>query len=136
MSSDRELTRIVRSWLEEGVNVLPDRVLDDVLAELPVTPQRRPWWRAWRKQLMSSTHEICCGGHGLVVVAIVGLALYFSRPAIVPAGSSTPGGSPSVAVATPTQPPVVPATNSPIAPTYDHAADPDRIQGTLGGVPA
>jgi hypothetical protein len=42
MSSDRELTHIVRSWLDEGVTVLPDRVLDDVLAQLPVTSQRRP----------------------------------------------------------------------------------------------
>ena len=52
MNSDRELTRIVESWLEEGVNVLPDRVLDNVLDRVPVTPQRRPWWRAWRKQSM------------------------------------------------------------------------------------
>jgi hypothetical protein len=43
MSSDREPTRIVQSWLEEGANVLPDRVLDDVLERIPVTPQRRPW---------------------------------------------------------------------------------------------
>jgi hypothetical protein len=57
MSSDRELTRIVRSWLEDGVNALPDRVLDDVLVQLPVTSQRRPWWRAWRKNLMNSTNS-------------------------------------------------------------------------------
>ena len=31
MSTDREVTRIVQSWLEEGVNALPDRVLDSVL---------------------------------------------------------------------------------------------------------
>ena len=28
MSTDRETTRMVRSWLEEGVTALPDRVLD------------------------------------------------------------------------------------------------------------
>ena len=41
MSTDRDVTRIVRSWLEEGVTALPDRVLDDVLDQLPATPQRR-----------------------------------------------------------------------------------------------
>ena len=111
MSSDRELTHIVRSWLEEGVNVLPGRVLDDVLAELPVTPQRRPWWRAWRTHLMNSTMKFAAAGAVALVVAIVGLALYFSRPAIAPAASSTPLPPPTSV--TPTQPAVVPATASP-----------------------
>jgi len=39
MSTDRETTRIVRSWLEEGVTALPDRVLDTVLDQVPVTPR-------------------------------------------------------------------------------------------------
>ncbi|HSL32962.1 MAG TPA: hypothetical protein VK871_04880, partial [Candidatus Limnocylindrales bacterium] len=44
MSTDRDVTRIVRSWLEEGVRALPDRVLDTVLEQLPATPQRRSRW--------------------------------------------------------------------------------------------
>jgi hypothetical protein len=44
MSTDRDTTRIVRSWLEEGVTALPDRVLDAVLDQLPATPQRRAAW--------------------------------------------------------------------------------------------
>ena len=35
-----DATRIVRSWLDEGVTQLPDRVLDAVLDEVPATPQR------------------------------------------------------------------------------------------------
>lgn len=31
MSTDRDVTRIVRSWLEEGATALPDRVLDGVI---------------------------------------------------------------------------------------------------------
>lgn len=47
MSTDRETTRIVRSWLLEGVTSLPDRVLDDVLDQLPEAHQRRArWWPA------------------------------------------------------------------------------------------
>ena len=41
MSTDRDTTRIVRSWLEEGRTTLPDWVRDDVLDRLPATPQRR-----------------------------------------------------------------------------------------------
>ena len=48
MSTDRDTTRIVRSWLEEGVTALPDRVLDAVLDQVPATPQRRSWWPARR----------------------------------------------------------------------------------------
>ncbi|HSK92495.1 MAG TPA: hypothetical protein VLA76_00390 [Candidatus Angelobacter sp.] len=41
MSIDPETTRIVRTWLDEGVTQLPDRVLDGVLDELVATPQVR-----------------------------------------------------------------------------------------------
>ena len=41
MSTDRDVTQSVRSWLEDGVTRLPDNILDAVLDELPTTPQRR-----------------------------------------------------------------------------------------------
>jgi len=44
MSHDRRLERDIRSWLQEGPTALPDRVLDDVLAGIETTGQRR---RAW-----------------------------------------------------------------------------------------
>ena len=53
MSTDRDVTRIVRSWLEEGVTALPDRVLDAVLDQLPATPQRRAPWPARRLRDMN-----------------------------------------------------------------------------------
>ena len=104
MSSDRELTRIVRSWMDEGVNVLPDRVLDDVLAQLPVTSQRSPWWRAWRKNIMSSTFKLAATGAVVLVVATVALAVYFSRPAVVPGVTPSPTLlAPFVTIAPPTE---------------------------------
>ena len=54
MSTDCDTTRIVRSWLEVGATALPDRVLDQVLDQLPTTSQRRAWWPARRFQEMSS----------------------------------------------------------------------------------
>ena len=41
MSTDRDTTRIVRSWLQDGATRLPDQVLDLVLDELPTIHQRR-----------------------------------------------------------------------------------------------
>jgi hypothetical protein len=46
MTSDRETTRVVREWVGEFETQLPDRVLDAVLDQLPITPQRRRWWPA------------------------------------------------------------------------------------------
>lgn len=48
MSTERDTTRTVRSWLETGVTSLPDRVLDRVLEEIAETPQRRFAWAAPR----------------------------------------------------------------------------------------
>ena len=53
MSTDRDTTRIVRSWLEEGATALPDRVLDAVLDQVPTTRQRRARWPAWLFRLMA-----------------------------------------------------------------------------------
>jgi len=54
MSTERDVTRIVRSWLEEGVTQLPDRVLDAVLDQLPAIPQRRAGWLARRFPTMNN----------------------------------------------------------------------------------
>ena len=72
MSTDRETTRIVRSWLEEGVTVLPDRVLDAVLDQVPATPQRRSWWPAWRTSPMNTYAKLIAAAAAVLVVAGVG----------------------------------------------------------------
>lgn len=69
MSTDRETTRIVRSWLDEGVTELPDRVLDTVLDAVPSTPQRRAAWPAWRTPVMNNIVRV-----GLVAAAVVAIA--------------------------------------------------------------
>ena len=70
MSTDRDVNRIVRSWLEEGVSALPDRVLDTVLDQLPATPQRRALVagaEVWRdEQLHQVRRRGCRRGVGRV----------------------------------------------------------------------
>ena len=75
MSTDRDTTRIVRSWLEEGVTALPDRVLDAVLDQVPATPQRRSWWPARRIADMNPIAKFAIAAAAVVVIAIVGLEL-------------------------------------------------------------
>ena len=79
MSTDRDVTGIVRSWLEEGATALPDRVLDSVLDQLPATSQRRPWWPARRFREMNNVWKLAIAAAAVVVVAIVGINLLPGR---------------------------------------------------------
>jgi hypothetical protein len=75
MSTDRETTLAVRSWLEDGVNRLPDRVLDAVLDQVPATPQRRSGWSAWRSYRMNTYLKLAAAAAAVLVVAVVGYQL-------------------------------------------------------------
>jgi hypothetical protein len=80
MSPDPHTTRIVRSWLEEGVTSLPDRVLDSVLDQLPATHQRRAtWWPARRIAQMNTAAKFGLAAAVLVVAAVLGFN-YFAAP--------------------------------------------------------
>jgi hypothetical protein len=100
MSADRDVTRIVRSWLEEGVTALPDRVLDGVLDQLPSTPQRRSWWPVRRFRDMNTVARLAIAAAAVVAVAVVGINLLPSggvgvqRPNPTPAPTATPSPSP------------------------------------------
>ena len=92
MSTDRDVTRIVRSWLEEGVTALPDRVLDTVLDQLPATSQRRPLWPARRLNEMNNVLKLAMAAAAVVVVAVVGVSLLPRQGGI---GGSGPSPSPT-----------------------------------------
>jgi len=109
MSTERDVNRIVRSWLEEGVSALPDRVLDGVLDQLPTTSQRRAWWPAWRLSEMNNALKLAIAAVAVVVVAIVGFNLLpksggvggpsptlAPTPTPTPTEAPTPSGSPAV----------------------------------------
>lgn len=76
MSTGRDVTRIVRSWLDEGVTVLPDRVLDHVLDRVPSTPQRRLMWAARRFVTMNTFTRFGLAAAAVIVAAAVGIGLY------------------------------------------------------------
>jgi hypothetical protein len=111
MSTDRETTRLVRSWLEEGVTALPDRVLDAVLDQLPATPQRRHG-SAWRVRSMSNPVRIALAAAAAVVVALVGFRLLGP-----PIGPGSPTLDPTVSAPAPT-PLAIPAQGELVPGSY------------------
>ena len=75
MSTDRDTARIVRSWLRTDEHESADRVLDNVLALLDATPQRRSLWPVRRIADMNSFAKLATAAAALVVVAVVGINL-------------------------------------------------------------
>jgi hypothetical protein len=98
MSADRELTRIVRSWLQTDEHESADRVLDVVFDRLATTPQRRPVWQAWRNPLVTRSTKFALAGAAVLVLAVLGIRMYFgqsSGPGVAgPTPSSTPTATP------------------------------------------
>jgi hypothetical protein len=113
VSTDRDVTRIVRSWLEEGRSALPDRVLDTVLDQLPATRQRRARWPARRFGEMNLFAKFAAAAAALVVVAVVGI-LFFPRAG----GVAGPGPSPTVPTSPSPSPVAVPLGDLPAGTTY------------------
>lgn len=101
MSSDRETTRAVRSWLEEGVTQLPDRVLDGVLDQLPTTRQRRaPWWPGWGEPV-NRVLQLSLVSVAFAVAALIGINA-LSGVLNVGGPDVQPGPAPSSPVIEPT----------------------------------
>jgi hypothetical protein len=97
MSTDRDVALTVRSWLEEGVTSLPDRVLDDVLDRLPSTPQRPSSGLARRFSPMSNPLRWGAAAVVIAVVLIGAIVVYGNGGPGV--GASTPSPSVSATLA-------------------------------------
>ena len=81
MSTDRDTTRIVRSWLRTDEHESADRVLDAVLDRIDTTPQRRiTWWPARRLFHMNKSLTFGVAAAAVLIVAILGYNF------LVPAG--------------------------------------------------
>ena len=93
MSTERDVERIVRSWMDEGVTALPDRVLDLVLDQLPATPQRRVPWLARMFSLTNNPLGLALAA-AVVVALVLGISL-LSRPRVGDNPQPTPTPRPS-----------------------------------------
>ena len=75
MNTDRDTTRIFRSWLRTDEHESADRVVDAVLDHLDTTPQRRAtWWPVRRLPQMNTTAKLALGAVAVVAIALLGIS--------------------------------------------------------------
>ena len=89
MSQERDVTRLVRSWIREDQHESADRILGVVLDRLDTTPQRRSWWPAWRSNRMNTYAKLIAAAAAVLVGAFAGYQLL--------PGNSGIGGEPTIA---------------------------------------
>jgi hypothetical protein len=99
MSTDRDVTQSVRSWLREDRHEDADRVLDLVLDQLDTTPQRRAGWLARRFSLMNgTTMRFGIAAAVVVAAAVLGITL-LARPNDTVGPATTPTPTPNATAA-------------------------------------
>lgn len=90
MSAERDVNRIVRSWIRADEPDSADGVLQVVLSRLDTTPQRRSWWPARRFSTLNSSARIGLGAAAVLAVAIAGIGFLRTAPDVGPTVSPTP----------------------------------------------
>jgi hypothetical protein len=118
MSSDRDVTRIVRSWIREDGHESADRVLDSVLDQLDTTPQRRAGWPARRTPTMNKFVVFGLGAAAVVVLLFVGAQLFGSPSG----GTGGPGATPTATPEPTTPEPTTPEPDAEFPSWYPPAA--------------
>ncbi len=130
MHAERDVRRIVQSWLRTDEHESADRVLDTVLELLDTTPQRRSWWPARRITDMNNIAKLAIAAAAVVVVAVAGYNFLPARGGVGggPAASESPSPSPT---------PQASPSPSPVAafPPKGELAVGSRQRLTGGGVP-
>jgi hypothetical protein len=75
MTAERDISRILRSWLRRDEHESAERILHTVLSRLDTTPQRRSWWPARRSLQMQRLTQMFIAAAAVLVVAVVGYSL-------------------------------------------------------------
>jgi len=117
MTAEREMARVVRSWLREEEHESADRVLEIVLARLGSTPQRRSRWSARRYAPLNTQTKVLIAAAAVVVLAVVGYQLLprtgsIGGPYPTPTATAPPTASPAPS---PTQKALVVPSAGPLA---------------------
>ena len=102
MTTPRDPDNLLTAYLADGIDVLPDRVVDAVLDEAHRTRQRTVLGPR-RTPVMNSTFKVVLAAAAVVAVSVVGFALLpRSNPSIGSGPSTPPSASPaSVPTASP-----------------------------------
>jgi hypothetical protein len=107
-TSDRNVDRVIRSWLHEDRHEDISRVAGAVLDLLDTTPQRRsPWWPARRIPFMNKPVSLGLGAAAVVAALVIGAQVLgppapgdvggrpSASPSLTPAPTATTEPSPS-----------------------------------------
>jgi hypothetical protein len=100
VSANRDVDRIVRSWLHEDAHEDATRILDAILDEIDTTPQRRALWPVRRFLAMNNAMRFGVAAVAVIVIALIGFNLYQgsslgSSPSASPRASTTPVPAPT-----------------------------------------
>jgi hypothetical protein len=92
VTRDADATRALRELFADDATVLPDRVLDAVVAELPVTRQQRGPWRLFAMP----PQALALAGLAAAIAVVVTVAVFQAPGAIIgPAGMPSPTPMPT-----------------------------------------
>jgi hypothetical protein len=147
-TSDRDVSRAIRSWLHEDWHEDASRIAGAVLDQVEATPERRAGWPAWRTPTMNRIVTLGLGAAAVVVAVFVGAQLLGTpsggfgsqptpspTPTATPEPAATPEPSPSVAAGLPEGPHLLwdQTDDGPVAVTVTIAA-PDWDGDPGGGI--
>ena len=102
MNRARDFDDRIADWIEDGPTHAPDRVLESVVRELPLTAQRRRSLASFRRlSVMSNQIRVAASIAAIATIAVLALAVWGGgRPSVGGAGPaavtpSTPSASPA-----------------------------------------
>ncbi len=107
-TSDRDVTRAIRSWLHEDRHEDVSHIAGAVLDQVDTTRQRRPWWAARRFGDMNTLAKFFVAAAAMVAVAVVGINVLPGTGTGTGTGSQ-PSPSPSPTLAPTASPQPTPA---------------------------